>query len=87
MAGLLTTFASTTFARFYCSPENEERLLRRRERNVVHVTKYRSMKKVLMHKLCQEIQTLESANYNLKIEVENLERKVQRLNDILNEIS
>ncbi|XP_053211674.1 GATA zinc finger domain-containing protein 14-like isoform X2 [Panonychus citri] len=67
----------------YLSPEDEDRRRRRRERNKVAATKCRNKKKVHVYKLCQESQTLESTNYNLKEEMENLKREEQRLNDIL----
>ena len=65
------------------SPEDEERRRRRRERNKVAATKCRHKKKEHVIQLNIESQTLESSNFNLKTELQQLEQERNHLITLL----
>lgn len=65
------------------SPEDEERRRRRRERNKVAATKCRHKKKEHVIQLNIESQTLESNNFNLKTELQQLEQERNHLITLL----
>ncbi|XP_026286921.1 activating transcription factor 3 isoform X2 [Frankliniella occidentalis] len=65
------------------TPEDEERRRRRRERNKVAATKCRIKKRERTVNLVQESEILESQNYELKSQIQELETQRRRLVDML----
>lgn len=65
------------------TPEDEERRRRRRERNKVAATKCRIKKRERTVNLVQESEILESQNYELKTQIQELETQRRRLVDML----
>lgn len=65
------------------TPEDEERRRRRRERNKIAATKCRLKKRERTANLVTESETLETQNFELKSQVQELERTRLRLLDVL----
>ncbi|XP_023227397.1 activating transcription factor 3-like [Centruroides vittatus] len=65
------------------TPEDEERRLRRRERNKLAATKCRNKKKERTQRLTKESEYLEAENHALIQEIEVLRKEKQKLLDLL----
>lgn len=63
--------------------EDEERRLRRRERNKLAATKCRNKKKERTQRLAKESESLEANNHALRQEIEQLQKEKQELLDLL----
>lgn len=68
---------------FQLTPEDEERRRRRRERNKIAATKCRLKKRERTANLITESETLETQNFDLKSQLQDLERTRMRLVEVL----